>query len=1268
MSNNADSFLSNSFYSSSGSDSNQHLNNLRDSIQFKHSISSRSINAALKGTSSNHSSKDFKINGFVSQADPTAGASGTDSTNPIEPTSSTNDAAPQKESTARRTIYMKNSPSMKKLEGILNEKSKGDSFATISEEQETEHEDDEVRPISSSSYRLPHNDIDSLNDKSLETADLGLKTPASDTEQSTVVPSVVDQGEKDLTPSLHSATSSDTPTTNAFAQTSNLNSAVQSSSVNHPNVSSVSITSFATAHEQDHHDATKDQDLSKSTAILEREIYESPGSTMDGRGYSTNEETPVLAAPAVFQTIKSSDDVKALIKSVDVQSPQIDKNNNINNNPPPTNGLLNPLPLTKTHIHNFGSSTIDQKNTSFTNTTANHKTTPLLEPETPKQQVFRPRTISDLHPLARSPSTPVQGSRFPSNSSLSTNNSRTNTSKPKPPLTPSKHKRSSTLSDISKFASSSKKDKEKDKTSKEKKRFSFKALFKGKPPSEIKSKSYSTPNLADYKDDTTNTTNSTTNTTKGSSSQPSRSTNINSTESQSQSGQKKLGKSKSNSTFMNVFKKNKSSDNLTSLTPHDNQIEQFPPQSVTLNSIREIVDSPRADRRKSTTVASEFLFPLASKERKELEEIKYDDDNLHSNPPINRMNGGGYGEEIQLIPELLNEKEQQERTERKGNESNDEPLHVKKDSRFSNDTIFGSPLLSDVLSQKEQSKKTKSDLLIGESLFPKHLDAQEVESIISLERSRSIKSIKSHKRNSFVNYDGGDENIVHYQGRLNIPSRNTSMTRSNSILKNSSRSLNVNSIDNTIDNSNENILTSATSKSGSSAALVGVGSSEDMLNFGDLMDFADFIDADNFSMLESPKLNPLPLKTNDIEESRLADNEELTYIEPTMKKYPTSPVQISLPNGNGIARAISLTDKTNLFNSDNGNESSDQLVLGESTLEKSPEEKRSSMLDPNVQYLKSLSEGVVVPPITNTLYSPSTMELDTLSADHITPSSGYESELLGDLGQIKDVEENKLDGIQLEQSPILENAYRTVGTSPALDSKGKFARPISMSFRGLKPPSFGGKFENAGLRSSDSHQSFTLSMDDDTDYSGSGIGGGFGTSSDEEEEEEDYSYATVGYGGTRDSNYTYGSGLIAHELRHEDEHEEVSRFSFAPPSVNGGRFSQNKFPSFSDNSATSSPKSLSSFVLKTTNFFKSGGAAAPKVMSTMANALSQSVRFSSRIILYDTYNPEEYDRHPDTATCNQLTPLLAQKIKDELNTFKAEMEIHTDSQCYTHFF
>lgn len=82
--------------------------------------------------------------------------------------------------------------------------------------------------------------------------------------------------------------------------------------------------------------------------------------------------------------------------------------------------------------------------------------------------------------------------------------------------------------------------------------------------------------------------------------------------------------------------------------------------------------------------------------------------------------------------------------------------------------------------------------------------------------------------------------------------------------------------------------------------------------------------------------------------------------------------------------------------------------------------------------------------------------------------------------------------------------------------------------------------------------------------------------------------------------------------------------------------------------------------------------------NTMDNSLSSlnmdipnfngKVKFSSKIILYETYDELEYDRHPDISTCNQLTPQLAQMIKAELNELKREMEVHEDSRCYTQFF
>jgi hypothetical protein len=79
----------------------------------------------------------------------------------------------------------------------------------------------------------------------------------------------------------------------------------------------------------------------------------------------------------------------------------------------------------------------------------------------------------------------------------------------------------------------------------------------------------------------------------------------------------------------------------------------------------------------------------------------------------------------------------------------------------------------------------------------------------------------------------------------------------------------------------------------------------------------------------------------------------------------------------------------------------------------------------------------------------------------------------------------------------------------------------------------------------------------------------------------------------------------------------------------------------------------------------------------------RSVSFGTRVQFFDVWSSSEYDRRGDVVTCNCLTPLLAQQIKEELNTFKMvrllrwlpqiadhsqEMEVHEESKPHTHFF
>ncbi|KAJ4414207.1 bud neck involved protein [Neurospora sp. IMI 360204] len=71
---------------------------------------------------------------------------------------------------------------------------------------------------------------------------------------------------------------------------------------------------------------------------------------------------------------------------------------------------------------------------------------------------------------------------------------------------------------------------------------------------------------------------------------------------------------------------------------------------------------------------------------------------------------------------------------------------------------------------------------------------------------------------------------------------------------------------------------------------------------------------------------------------------------------------------------------------------------------------------------------------------------------------------------------------------------------------------------------------------------------------------------------------------------------------------------------------------------------------------------------TPQGSMKRNATFSPRIAFYETWPSQEYDRRGEVATCNRLTPVLAQQIKEELNSFKMEMEVHENSKIYTHFF
>lgn len=67
-----------------------------------------------------------------------------------------------------------------------------------------------------------------------------------------------------------------------------------------------------------------------------------------------------------------------------------------------------------------------------------------------------------------------------------------------------------------------------------------------------------------------------------------------------------------------------------------------------------------------------------------------------------------------------------------------------------------------------------------------------------------------------------------------------------------------------------------------------------------------------------------------------------------------------------------------------------------------------------------------------------------------------------------------------------------------------------------------------------------------------------------------------------------------------------------------------------------------------------------------ATLAAKRISFAPNLSIYYTFSPTMYDRRSEPATCNMLTPALAQRIREELYLFKMEeMEVHVASrvQC-----
>ncbi|KAI0344210.1 hypothetical protein BDW22DRAFT_1483317 [Trametopsis cervina] len=77
----------------------------------------------------------------------------------------------------------------------------------------------------------------------------------------------------------------------------------------------------------------------------------------------------------------------------------------------------------------------------------------------------------------------------------------------------------------------------------------------------------------------------------------------------------------------------------------------------------------------------------------------------------------------------------------------------------------------------------------------------------------------------------------------------------------------------------------------------------------------------------------------------------------------------------------------------------------------------------------------------------------------------------------------------------------------------------------------------------------------------------------------------------------------------------------------------------------------------------------PPTLTQRPAATPKRLAFATNLSVYDTFPAAVYDRRSEPATWSRLTPALAQRIKEELNSYKMEeMEVHASSRIHTQFF
>ena len=549
---------------------------------------------------------------------------------------------------------------------------------------------------------------------------------------------------------------------------------------------------------------------------------------------------------------------------------------------------------------------------------------------------------------------------------------------------------------------------------------------------------------------------------------------------------------------------------------------------------------------------------------------------------------------------------------------------------------------------------------IGDDMFPKKFSIDEIESIVSLERSRSIKSIRSvsnkinNNSNSILrmvqNQNEEFDEMVLPDGMVVVRSpmfdqasilskNNNGVSRKSSILKHSAKpSITSNIVHSPMKKVESNNTVQNDKRISMMTIEDDLNEFIDMINFDD--DYDDLNSSFHIDTAMEVKLSPLRnikressvpdfLGINTSYGSMNFDDFDLTNLQASNASIFNSPYQPPKLSNSPFKENESIENliekEENLQNDINYSTQSLPIIDSASNL--------------NDNITSDLQKGLSGPSF-NSLLKPETKSaiIGSLSKQNpihsIEPSDSENS--LSYIAQFNSVNSQLRDDTGYENNELLDDDY-----TPYSEYANYYNSPQASPVQSNNKYSLNNPFND-----------YTQSYDDVDEIDEQVIGYDYGN------------YDQFQADMQNNDSYQYENNAY-----NNDKANKRKSLNFLNKSIGnthtkfGNNNSTASLPTYSTIKADEKPKRLTKKKNRTSISFG----------SMFENIIPQhiekpSVKFSSRILLYDTYNEDDYDRKPDSATCNNLTPQTAMEIKNELNQLKVEMPVHEDSRRYTQFY